>query len=128
MNKVSLISYGAVTTNFAQIAVMKRLSEKIKSSELKSGNRLDCYPTVFSDFYQEKFTDCDLDVPNSIEVFAPSDNYPPHIDDGGTSYFIPLEKGNFSIDGISYPIVPFVLYAFEDGKLHNSDFCSIMFK
>lgn len=51
-----------------------------------------------------------------------------HVDDGGISYFIPLEEGVFQIGGVNYPIVPFVLYSFEDSMLHNSNFVSIMLK
>jgi len=51
-----------------------------------------------------------------------------HVDYGGISYFIPLEEGIFQIGGVNYPIVPFVLYAFEDSMLHNSNFASIMLK
>jgi hypothetical protein len=64
----------------------------------------------------------------SMEVFYPKENYPDHIDGGGTSYFIALEDGVFKIEGVTYNISPFVLYAFEDSKPHNSNMCAIMLK
>lgn len=123
-----LISYGAISTDFKKIANFSKIIDKIKESKQ---TRLDCYQyhtDIIDEVLTKKFIDKDLEPPISIEIFAPSKNYPMHIDNGGISYFIPLEEGVFQIGGVNYPIVPFVLYSFEDSMLHNSNFVSIMLK
>ena len=123
-----LISYGAISTDFKVIANFSRILTKLK--ELKQ-TRLDCYQCpnpIVNEAIAKKFEAKNLEESTIIEVFAPSKNYPMHVDYGGISYFIPLEEGIFQIGGVNYPIVPFVLYAFEDSMLHNSNFASIMLK
>lgn len=122
-----LISYGAVTERFKVMAGLIKKMKSIKNGEIEQ-TRVDCYEFEYFTDLLEKFKNKGINVPKDIEIFCPSDNYPPHVDSGGTSYFIPLEKGNFYIDGINYPVVPFVLYSFDDGEPHNTDFCSIMLK
>lgn len=102
---------------------------KVKNGEIEQ-YRVDCYKIPFNEtkILDTKFTDLGIHTPKDIEIFYPSDKYPSHIDGGGISYFVPLESGDFYIDGVTYPIVPYVLYAFDDGKSHNTDFCSIMLK
>lgn len=124
---VSLVCLGAVTDNFKTIAKLKKFITQINNNEIKS-ERLDCYNYVIGIDVFNKFKSLELDSPRTYEIFYPSEIYPPHKNSGGTSFFIPLESGNFWIDNISYPVLPFVLYGFEDSKLHNSDFCSIMLK
>lgn len=125
--KESLISYGAITEDFVAIAKYKKYLEKIKNGSIKQ-HRVDCYETRYILEVAHKFVALGIEVPKNVEIFWPSDNYPPHKDQGGLSYFIPLESGEFYIDNVSYPIVPFVLYAFDDGKLHNTNFAAIMLK
>lgn len=128
MTKISLTSYGAVTDDFRTIAYLKNQMSKIKSGGIAS-HRVDCYHLEkIPGAIVGKLKEIGCTLTKELEVFLPSDNYPPHVDDGGQSYFIPLESGYFYIDGVNYPIVPFVLYGFDDGKLHNTDFCAIMLK
>ena len=124
-----LISFGPIFSNFNQIAKLKKELYKIKNGELKQ-SRIDCFEAskemlqllkiTFEDIVGEIFTE--------IEIFKPSENYPPHIDGNGISFFIGLESGKFLIESTEYQISPFVLYKFDDRKLHNSNFCSIMLK
>ena len=123
-----LISYGAITEDFKDIA---RLKKRLKNINNKQSNeiRLDCYSFLDDrDIICRLFEKLKLPAPLAFEIFKPSENYPPHTDGGNTSYFIPLESGTFFIGNINYPIVPFVLYSFNDGIPHNSNFCSIMLK
>lgn len=127
---MDLTSYGAVSTDFKIIALLSRLYEK--TSDIKP-HRLDCYNVddysdKLNDAIKLKFKESELKPYGSKEVFKPSKNYPSHKDEGGISYFIPLEEGWFTIENVNYPIVPFVLYGFEDSKLHNTDFGAIMLK
>lgn len=122
-----LNSYGAITKDFKVIAKLKKYLEKINNKQLNQ-TRLDCYKIEEREVIYDLFDKLSLPVPIAIEIFKPSDNYPVHIDGGGISYFIPLESGLFFIEGVNYPIVPFVLYSFNDGIAHNSNFCSIMIK
>lgn len=122
-----LNSYGAITKDFKVIAKLKKYLEKINNKQLNQ-TRLDCYKVEEREVIYDLFDKLSLPVPIAIEIFKPSDNYPVHIDGGGISYFIPLESGLFFIEGVNYPIVPFVLYSFNDGMLHNSNFSSIMIK
>lgn len=130
---MDLISYGSVSKDFKIIAQLSKLLTKIKNGEIPQ-DRLDCYSvdknisTNLKGEIYNKFKSSNLDIPTSSEVFLPSMNYPSHVDEGGTSYFIPLEEGRFLIENVSYLIVPFVLYAFEDSKLHNTNFGAIMLK
>lgn len=127
---MELISYGAVSSDFKIMAQMTSLLNKIKQGEIKK-TRLDCYAVTslnITEHINKKFEKINFPHPTNIEVFLPSKNYPSHTDEGGTSYFIALEEGIFSISGVNYPIVPFVLYAFEDSKLHNTNFGAIMLK
>lgn len=130
---MDLISYGSISKDFKIIAQLSKLLLKIKNEGV-SQNRLDCYSihNHISDKAQntiyDKFTRSKLTTPESVEIFIPSVNYPSHTDEGGVSYFIPLEEGRFLIENVSYPIVPFVLYAFEDSKPHNTNFGAIMLK
>lgn len=129
---MDLISYGAVSTDFKIIATLNKLNSKIEAGEFQE-HRLDCYKFYeysdkLNDALKDKFRNRGLIPYISAEVFKPTKNYPAHCDEGGTSYFIPLEEGCFSIENVNYPIVPFVLYAFEDSKLHNTDFSAIMLK
>jgi hypothetical protein len=129
---MDLISYGSISDDFKVIAQMSNLLKKIKKSEIKP-HRLDCYSLqslckFAQSSIKNKFKENNLLIPENMEVFKPSENYPSHTDEGGTSYFIGLEKGNFLIGNVSYPIVPFVLYSFEDSKLHNTNFGAIMLK
>jgi len=126
---MDLISYGSVSKDFKIIARLSKLLMKIKNDEIAQ-IRLDCYPTGGNGLEEinAKFKDSGLGTPKSSEVFLPSINYPSHVDEGGISYFIPLEEGRFLIENVSYPIVPFVLYAFEDSKPHNTNFGAIMLK
>jgi hypothetical protein len=126
---MSLVSYGSIIEDFKSLAQIKNQIKQMKSGMVKQ-HRLDCY-------YFEKNPNCvinkmkeigKLPLQSYIEVFIPSDNYPPHKDEGGTSYFIPIESGEFFIDGVNYPVIPFVLYGFDDGKLHNTNFPAIMLK
>lgn len=129
---MDLISYGSVTTSFKLIAQLNGLIKKADTGEIKA-TRLDCFKLdlVFSHALDNaigtKFSANGLKY-DTIELFKPTRNYPSHADEGGTSYFIPLEEGIFSIGDVNYPIVPYVLYAFEDSKLHNTNFASIMLK
>lgn len=125
--KEQLISYGAVCQDFKIIAQLKKQMFEIKNNKINQ-HRIDCYKILDTKILNIKFDNLGIELPKNIEIFYPSDKYPPHIDEGGISYFIALESGNFYIDGITYPIVPFILYAFDDGKLHNTDFCAIMLK
>lgn len=125
---VMLVSYGYITSSFKTIAKLKKQLDKIKNGEVNS-HKLDCYKINEIPDLEAKFVnELKIPAPKSIEIFYPSDKYPPHTDDGGISYFVALENGNFYINNVSYPIVPFVLYAFEDSNLHNTDFCAIMLK
>lgn len=125
---ISLVSYGPVSKDFKTIAGLKKQMLKVKAGEVEQ-HRVDCYPFRVNSELINKFNEeLRISLPESFEIFYPSEKYPPHVDEGGTSYFIPLESGNFFIDGVSYPIVPFVLYGFDDGKLHNTDFCAVMLK
>jgi hypothetical protein len=127
MEKFTLISYGAISKDFKGIAQLKKQMFKVKNGEIEQ-HRVDCYKITDTKIFETKFTDLGVEIPREIEIFYPSEKYPSHVDGGGISYFVALESGNFYIDGITYPIVPFVLYAFDDGKLHNTDFCAIMLK
>lgn len=130
---MELISYGAVSSDFKVMAQLSKLLDKIRNGEIEK-RRLDCYQftenvsVAVSGAVRSKFDNCSLKIPTSLEVFVPSKNYPSHVDDGGISYFIGLEEGVFTISNVSYPIVPFVLYSFEDSKLHNTTFGAIMLK
>lgn len=126
-NTIVLASYGAVSKNFAIMAKLKKELQKVKAG-LTPQHRVDCYNITDILCLREKFLNLKIKFPENVEIFYPSENYPPHSDGGGISYFIPLESGNFYIDGISYPVVPFVLYSFDDGVLHNTNFCAIMLK
>lgn len=99
----------------------------IKKGQIEQ-HRVDCYSIGTVPDINRKFESLFLPQPKSIEIFYPSQNYPPHTDEGGISYFIALEKGEFYIDNVSYHVTPFVLYAFDDGELHNTNFCAIMLK
>jgi hypothetical protein len=127
MDRFRLLSYGHISTDFKVMAKLKKVMIKIKNGEIEQ-HRIDCYKFTDTNLLEGKFKDLGINFPNNVEIFYPSDKYPSHIDEGGISYFIALENGEFYIDGVSYPIVPFVLYAFDDGKLHNTDFCAIMLK
>jgi hypothetical protein len=127
MVKFTLLSYGAVSNDFKFIAQLKKVMIQVKNGDLKP-HRLDCYEFTNTKVIENKFINLELEIPRNIEIFYPSDKYPSHIDEGGVSYFIALESGNFYIDGVTYRVVPYVLYAFDDGKLHNTDFCAIMLK
>lgn len=129
---MDLISYGSISKDFKVIAHLSKLLKKIKNNEIEQ-HRVDCYSIdslseYVKNIVNEKFIENNLKIPQNIEVFYPSENYPSHIDEGGISYFIGLENGNFLIENILYPIVPFVLYSFDDSKLHNTDFGAIMLK
>lgn len=125
-----LTIYGSVSKKFKILAQLTKLLATIKSGAIIQ-TRLDCYNITNNLIFEtinKKFIECNLQSFKQIEVFLPSQKYPSHIDEGGLSYFIPLESGNFLIDGVNYPVIPFVLYSFNDGELHNSDFGSIMLK
>jgi hypothetical protein len=129
---MDLISYGSISNDFKVIAQMSKLLKRVKNKEIES-HRVDCYPidtlgTNAKNEIAKKFRANNLDEPKNMEIFCPSENYPSHVDDGGKSYFIGLENGFFLIENVSYPIVPFVLYSFEDSKPHNTDFGAIMIK
>lgn len=127
---MEFISYGAVSSDFKVMAQMSKTLTLIKEGALPQ-TRVDCYElhsTNIKYAINKKFTDCNINLPEQCEIFLPSKNYPAHTDEGGISYFIALEEGVFSISGVNYPIVPFVLYSFEDSKLHNTDFGAIMLK
>ena len=129
---MELISYGSISNDFKIMAQLTKFLNKIKNGDIEQ-TRVDCYSldtlnvSIIVKIYH-KFKDKGLPNPQDMEVFYPIENYPSHTDDGGTSYFIGLESGNFIIENVSYPIVPFVLYAFEDSKLHNTNFAAIMLK
>lgn len=127
LKNTSFISYGQVSKDFKTLAKLFIQLNKVKNKEVPQ-TKVDCYLFTGIDLLQPKFTDINLPMPKDMEIFHPSMKYPPHTDKGGLSYFIPLESGIFSIDGVDYPVVPFVLYAFDDGKLHNTNFCAIMLK
>ena len=130
MSNIELISYGSIAKDFKVMAQLTKLLAKVKNGEVTQ-NRVDCYNITSQSILDSiiiKFKDVNLDLPISSEIFLPSTNYPSHIDEGGISYFIPLEEGKFLIGGVFYPIVPFVLYAFEDSKPHNTNFGAIMLK
>ena len=129
---MELVSYGSVSRDFRVIAQMRKLLKRIQNQEIPE-HRIDCYSvdsleSLSKDSINIKFSQNSLKMPENIEVFCPSENYPSHTDSGGISYFIGLESGLFTIGGTSYPIVPFVLYSFEDSKSHNTDFGAIMLK
>ena len=129
---MDLISYGSISKDFKVIAQMSKLLKRVKNKEIEQ-HRVDCYTvdslsTHAKNEITEKFRENNIDTPKNMEVFYPSENYPSHIDEGGISYFIALENGKFLIEDVSYPIVPFVLYSFEDSKPHNTDFGAIMLK
>lgn len=127
---MELISYGAVTKVFKYMAQMVKFLERQKNDELIQ-TRLDCYeciPNALANVIISKFEKEGLLAPNEMELFVPSMIYPNHVDTGGMSYFIALEEGIFTIGGVNYVVTPFVLYAFEDSKEHNSNFGAIMIK
>lgn len=126
---MELISYGSISKNFSDIAKLSNFFKKIKNKDIKQ-TRLDCYELNLDlhPILNRKWNDCNMKLVFNIEIFYPSQNYPDHTDNGGISYFIPLEEGIFTISNVNYPIVPFVLYSFEDSKLHNTNFGAIMLK
>lgn len=124
---VSLVSYGAITKDFKVMAGLTKRMNEIKNGKIEA-HRLDCYPIGTVPDINRKFESIGHPQPQNMEIFMPSANYPSHVDEGGMSYFIPLEEGIFTIDDVDYMITPFVLYAFEDGKLHNTLLCAIMLK
>lgn len=128
MKQPDLIIYGAIADDFAKLAGYRKMYQSAITGDLKY-LRVDCWelPSIPVSLRQ-KFSEVGIQFPRHLEIFNPSTDYPPHKDEGGISYFIPLESGIFTIKGVSYPVVPFVLYAFEDGELHNTDFCAIMLK
>jgi len=131
-NNMDLTSYGAISKNFKIIARMKNFFTLIKNGKVEQ-HRLDCYSvndinnSVLSAIF-DKFDSCRIPQPKNTEIFYPSENYPDHVDEGGMSYFIALEEGRFTIENVSYPIVPYVLYEFQDSKPHNTNFGAIMLK
>lgn len=130
---MELTSYGSITNDFRCMAQMVKLRNKIISGEITE-TRQDCFdvagnvPPSLVDWIKSKLSDCHLRHNGKMEVFYPREKYPCHVDSGEVSFFIALQPGNFFISNVSYPIVPFVLYSFDDGKPHNSDFMSIMIK
>jgi hypothetical protein len=131
-NSTELVSYGSISKDFKIMASLTILLNKIKNKEIEQ-TRVDCYglgniPMKVLDSINTKFENKNLNLPNQIEIFYPSQKYPSHTDDGGTSYFIALENGEFLIGDVSYPIVPFVLYSFDDSMEHNTNFAAIMLK
>lgn len=127
MNK--LISYGAISTNFKDFAKLKKELKKIESNEVEP-HRLDCYPLENKSIVNNCFERFGFKTPGFIEIFSPSDKYPLHVDSEkpSESFFIPLRGGIFTYDNIDYPVVPFVLYSFDDSVLHGSNFTSIMIR
>lgn len=129
---MELTIYGSITNKFGIFAEATYFCNNIKNDKIKQ-SRLNCYykhdlPPRILKCIAEKLKLLKLETQDKIEIFYPSQNYPPHTDEGGISYFIPLEEGTFSINGVNYPVIPFILYSFEDGNPHNSNFVSIMLK
>ncbi len=130
--KECLISYGKITDKFKIIAQLTNILKQIRLGNIKEF-RLDCYkqdisPIILTEI-DNKFEAIDKKYGyKEIEFFVPSKNYPSHIDDGGISYFIALEEGNFIIEDVIYKITPFVLYSFDESKPHNTNFGAIMLK
>lgn len=124
-----LTSYGLIGPDFKTYAKLRKMLDKIKSGAVAQ-HKVDCYPCDELQLINTTFEKFGIRPPKNIEVFYPSERYPSHTDgpEGGESFFIPLESGDFLYDGVSYPIVPFVLYSFDDGRLHNTNFASIMIK
>ena len=133
--KTSLVSYGTIVKDFSFFARIRKELDKVKSGSLPQ-KRVDCYEITDVTIKREinLYFSEELIENISIEIFYPSTTYPSHIDSTPntrnitTSYFIAMESGEFTINDICYPIVPFVLYSFDDSKPHNSNFCSIMIK
>lgn len=122
--------YGSVSNDFKIFAKIIKELEKIKETEQ---SRLDCYE--FSNFsskvreaIQTKISQV-VDGLTTIEIFIPSRDYPNHVDEGGLSFFIPLEDyGYFTSGGIRHKVDIFNLYSFNDGVEHNTDVACIMIK
>lgn len=125
-----LISYGSISKDFKIFAELRKFLVKVKSGEIKE-HRLDCYPTdpLSNNIIVQianKVADSNLGDPTNIELFYPSNDYPPHVDGEGRSCFVALERGQFYIDGVTYDVVPFVLYGFDHSLPHNTNFPSLM--
>lgn len=122
-----LISYGPISNEFRVLAKYKNYLDNMINEDKVPQHRLDCYRLLinYNDIL-DRFSTLSLEKPTEVEIFQPSCNYPPHIDGDGVSYFIPLEEGVFQIEGVEYVVIPFVLYCFDDRKLHNTNFTAIM--
>jgi hypothetical protein len=132
MNKLETLftCHGAVTNEFRIIAKFGNYLKQIRNGEIPN-KRFDCYGLGHNiDLLEAMLTPgiTNSEVLKNAEIFCPSNKYPPHADAGGISYMIPLEDGEFYIGDINYPIIPFVLYSFEDSVLHNTNFAAIMLK
>lgn len=125
--KEHLISYGQVTRDFKSIAKYKNFLKRVLKGEVPQ-TRLDCYNVVIGCHeINDKFKELGWKLPTNFELFIPSDSYPPHTDKSEHfSYFIGLESGIFTIENVEYHTTPFVLYAFDSNKLHNTNFPAIM--
>lgn len=131
---MKLTAHGAITSDYKVISKLTNLSKKIKEGKVES-YRNNCYKynNYISNNYSEciineLFSNLKLQKPKEMEIFYSPIYVPPHTDEGKLSYFIGFEPGEFFIGGISYPIVPFVLYSFDESCLHNSNFLALMIK
>ncbi len=122
--------YGVISNDFKIFAKIVNELEKIRETEQSC---LDCYEfSKFSspirDAVQNKISQV-VNGLTTIEIFIPSRDYPNHVDEGGLSFFIPLEDcGYFTSGGIRHKVNMFNLYSFDDGVEHNTDVACIMIK
>lgn len=124
--------HGRVFRGFSSFAALTRLRNSIKPT-----NKLDCMS--LDDYDKERwyheigakiacaFGQSCVGI-KEMEIFCPTQKYPDHVDSEtpSISFFIPLEPGEFILDGLAHPVIPYVLYEFPDNLPHNSNFASIM--
>lgn len=124
--------HGALTTNFKVIAQLKKFLKKVECGDVVE-YRCDCFK--LDELHSLAKTEiaktlnelCEVEQ-YEIELNYPMDDYQCHVDQGGISYIIPLQPGTMNINGCDVSVSPYVVYSFDDGLKHNTNFPSIMIK
>lgn len=123
MKKPELSFHGQIQTHFGFYLKSLRIATEIRQGKHSERRRM-CYSANLLGEGAYEAIASKLEVQPELlemEIFFPTEDFPPHVDGEGESFMIPLEDFCVAkICGTNHSLLPWGIYSFDDRLPHST--------
>ncbi len=131
MKQPDISFYGQITARFPVYVSTIKWLEKISLGQIVP-TRYGCYSisSLHSELFSAIAQLLDLSLEDwKMEVYFPDRDFPPHTDEGGISFMVPLDTWcSATINGVTHDLKLGGVYSFNDGNPHATTGPLLMMK